>query len=76
MTPLSYHLSCILWLPWWLNGKNLPASVGDMVLSLGWVRSSEEGNGNLLQYSYLGDHTVGRGAWRATALVVSESGIT
>ena len=53
--------------------KNLLANVGDTVLSLGWVRSSEEGNGNPLQYSYLGDHTVDRGAWQATAHVVSES---
>ena len=44
--------------------KNLPASVGDMSLVPGLVRSPEEGNGNPLQYSCLGNPK-DRGAWRA-----------
>ena len=44
--------------------KNLPASAGDMSLVPGLVRSPEEGNGNPLQYSYLGNPK-DRGAWWA-----------
>ena len=44
--------------------KNLPASAGDMSLVPGLVRSPEEGNGNPLQYSCLGNPK-DRGAWRA-----------
>ena len=45
--------------------KNPPANAGDV----GWVpglgRSPEGGNGNLLQYSCLGNR-MDRGAWQAT----------
>ena len=41
--------------------KNLPASAGDAGLIPGSGRSPGEGNGNPLQYSYLGN-TMGRGA--------------
>ena len=44
--------------------KNLPASAGDMSLVPGLVRSPEEGNGNPLQYSCLGNPK-DKGAWRA-----------
>ena len=48
--------------------KNLPSSAGDIrdtgsILGLG--RSSEEGNGNPLQYSCL-ENSMDRGAWQAT----------
>ena len=35
--------------------KNLPANAGDGSLIAGLGRSPEEGNGNLLQYSCLGN---------------------
>ena len=35
--------------------KNLPANAGDVGLISGWGRSPGEGNGNLLQYSCLGN---------------------
>ena len=45
--------------------KNLPANAGDA----GWIRRSGRspgiGNGNTLQYSYLGN-PMDRGAWQAT----------
>ena len=44
--------------------KTLPAKAGDAVLMPGSGRSSQEGNGNPLQYSCLGSSTDG-GAWRA-----------
>ena len=44
--------------------KNLPASAGDSCLIPGSGRSSEEGNGNTLQYSCLGN-PIDRGTWRA-----------
>ena len=43
--------------------KNPPAKQETHVQSLGW-RSSEEGNGNSLQYSCL-DNPIGRGALQA-----------
>ena len=45
--------------------KNLPANSGDSNLVPGLRRSPAEGNGNLLQYSRLGN-PLDRGAWRAT----------
>ena len=53
--------------------KNLPANAGDVEdtgLIPGWGRSPEGGNGNLLQYSFLGN-PMDRGAWRATIHGVS-----
>jgi len=44
--------------------KNLPAIAGDVSLILGSGRSPEEGNGNPLQYSCLGN-PIDRGAWQA-----------
>ena len=45
--------------------KNPPASAGHMGLIPGSGRSSGAGNGNLLQYSCLGN-PMDRGAWQAT----------
>ena len=44
--------------------KNLPANAGDVGLILGLGRTSGEGNGNLLQYSCLGN-PIDRGTWQA-----------
>ena len=43
--------------------KNPPANAGDIALSPGVGKFPEEGNGNPLQYSCLGNH-MDRGAWR------------
>ena len=45
--------------------KNLSANAGDVGSVLGLGRSPGEGNGNLLQYSCLGN-PMDRGAWWAT----------
>ena len=45
--------------------KNPPAKAGDVGLIPDPGRSLGEGNGNLLQYSYLGN-LMDRGAWQAT----------
>ena len=45
--------------------KNSPTNAGDAGLIPGWGRSPGGGNGNPLQYSYLGN-PMDRGAWRAT----------
>ena len=55
--------------------KNMPASVGnarDVGSVLGLGRSPGEGNGNLLQYSFL-ENSMDRGAWRATVHGVLKS---
>ena len=55
--------------------KNPPANAGDtrdMGLIPGSERSPGEGNGNLLQYSCLGN-PVDRGTWRATVHGVTKS---
>ena len=54
--------------------KNLPASAGDADSIPGWGRSPGGGNGNLLQYSCLGN-AMDRGAWRATVHRVAKSQI-
>ena len=51
--------------------KNLPAKAGDMGLIPGLERSPGEGNGNPLQYSYLGN-PMDRGAWRALVCGVTK----
>ena len=59
--------------------KNPPANAGDSgdaVLIPGLGRSPGEGNGNPLQYSFLGN-PMDRGAWRATVHgVAKESDMT
>ena len=52
--------------------KNLSANAGDVGLIPGSRRSHAEGNGNLLQYSCLGN-PMDREAWRATVHRVAES---
>ena len=54
--------------------KNLPANAGDTGLIPGSGRSHEEGNGNLLQCSCLGNSMDG-GAWQATVHGVTKSQI-
>ena len=51
--------------------RNLPASAGNGVLSLGQEDSSGEGNGNPFQYSCLGNPVV-RGALQATVSGVAK----
>ena len=48
--------------PWWLSRKKSACSAGDRNLIPEWGRSSGEGNGNPLQYSYL-ENSMDRGAW-------------
>ena len=60
--------------PCFLDGsvvKNLPANAGDAGLIPGLGRSPGGGNGNLLQYSCLGN-LMDRGAWWATVHGVSK----
>ena len=52
--------------------KNLPANAEDVGLIPGSGRSPEEGNGNSLQHSFLGNPK-DRGAWRATVHGVAKS---
>ena len=52
--------------------KNLPAMPETQLLSLGWGRSSGEGNGNPLQYSCLKNFMDG-GAWQAVVHGVTKS---
>ena len=60
-------------LSWWLSGKEPPASAGDVGSIPRLGRSLGEGNGNPLQYSYLGN-PVERGA--CTVHGVAESDMT
>ena len=53
--------------------KNLPANAGDVGSIPGSGRSSGGGNGNLLQYSCLGN-SMGRGAWQAAVHGVTKGG--
>ena len=52
--------------------KNLLPNAGDVSLIPGLGRSSQEGNGNPLQYSWL-ENPMDRGAWRAIVHGVSQS---
>ena len=52
--------------------KNPPANAADVGSTSGSGRSPGGGNGNLLQYSCLGN-PMGRGAWRATVHEVAKS---
>ena len=55
--------------------RNLPANAGDVGLIPGLGRSPGEGNGNLLQYSCLGN-PVDRGAWWVTVHGVTKESDT
>ena len=54
------------------DGKELACSVRDLSSMPGLGRSPEEGNGNPLQYSCLGN-PMDKGAWRATVHGVEKS---
>ena len=55
--------------------KNPPANAGDMGLIPGLRRYPGEGNGNLFQYSFLGN-PIDRGAWGATVHGIPELNMT
>ena len=55
-------------LPQWLGSKEPACNAGDAALILGSGRSFGEGNGNVLQYSCLGN-PMDRGVWWAIAHV-------
>ena len=57
------------------DGKKSACNEGDPGSILGLGRSSGEGNGNLLQYSYL-ENPMDRGAWGAAVHRVAESDMT
>ena len=59
-------------LPRWLRGKESVCNAGDTDSIPGSGRSHEEGNGNPLQYSCLGNR-MDRGAWRATVHEAAKS---
>ena len=48
--------------------KNPPTNAGDIGLSPGVGNSPEEGNGNPLQYSCLGNHMDRGASWESTEL--------
>ena len=52
--------------------KNLPVNAGDADSIPASGRSPGEGNGNLLQYSYL-ENLTNRGAWQATVHGIAKS---
>ena len=54
------------------DGKESACNVGDRGSIPGSGRSSGEGNGNSLKYSYL-ENPVDGGAWRATVYGVAKS---
>ena len=56
----------------WLSGKEFACNAGDAGSILRMGNSLGEGNGNLLQYSCLGN-PMHRGAWWATVHGVTES---
>ena len=58
-----FILKIMFMLPWWLRCKESVCNAGDPDLILGSGRSSGEGNGNPLQYSWL-ETSMNRGAWR------------
>ena len=57
----------------WLRGKESTCRAGDAGLIPGLGRSPGEGNGNLLQYSCLGNH-MDRGAWWAMSTELQRVG--
>ena len=62
---ISYSMNSKMGLPWWLSGKESACKAEDMTSIPGSGRVPGEGNGNTLQYSFLGN-PMDRGAWRAT----------
>ena len=64
-------------LPRWLNGKESTCQAGDVGLIPGSERYPGEGNGNPLQYPYLGN-LIDRGAEQAPVhgVTKSQTGLT
>ena len=58
--------------PWWVSGKKSTCNAGDMCLIPGLGRFPGEGNGNLPQYSCLGN-PMARGTWWAIVHRVAKS---
>ena len=58
--------------PRWLSGKEYLCQIGDVDSIPGSGRSSRDGNGNPLQYSFLGN-PMDRGAWQATVHGVAKA---
>ena len=61
-------------LPRWISEKESTCYAADTGSSP-WEDSSGEGNGNLLQYSYLGN-PMDRGAWQATVRGIAKESDT
>ena len=59
--------------PWQLSDKECVCSAGDMSLISGWGRFPGEGNGNLLQYSCLGNFMDRGAGWTADHGITKES---
>ena len=59
-------------LPWWPAAEKLAAKAEDMGVTPGWGRSPGGENGNLFQYSFLGNPR-DRGVWWATIHGVAKS---
>ena len=64
--------TCSNGLPRWLSGGHPPDNAGDVGSIPGWGRSPEEGNGNLLLHSCLGD-PMDRGACWSTVQGLQKS---
>ena len=54
------------------DGKESACNIGDPGSISGWGRSSQEGNGSLLQYSYQ-ENSMESGVWQATVHRVTKS---
>ena len=61
----------IIWLPWWLSGKE-PTNARDVGLIPGEERSPGEGNGNPLHYPYLGNSMDRRAWWHSKLKTLKE----
>ena len=73
---MATHSSTLAWkIPWGFpGGSDESACNAENPGSIpGSGRSPGEGNGNLLQYSYLEKPIMDRGAWRATVHGVTKS---
>ena len=57
----------LIGIPRWLSGKESTYQARDSGLIPGWGRSPGEGNGNLLQYSFL-ENSMDKGAWQSIAM--------
>ena len=69
---LASSTETVLGFPGGSDGKESACNSGAVGLIPGSGRSPGEGNGNPLQYSCL-ENPMDRGAWRATAHVVTKS---